>query len=77
MLPAKIEGNLCMHAQLDKNADITYMHANQKLKKAITIKSSIQIKFEFTIIFLMTRSSKQDHICLCLHEFFLNIYLKY
>ena len=47
MLPVKIEENLCMYAQPDKNADITYMHANQKLKKTITIKPSIQIKFEF------------------------------
>ena len=47
MLHVKIEGNLCMHAQPDKNADINYMHANQKLKKTITIKLSIQIKFEF------------------------------
>ena len=44
MLPTKIERNLCMHAQLDKNADIT---SNQKLKKVIIIKPSIQIKFEF------------------------------
>ena len=36
-----------MHVQPDKNGDITYMHANQKLKKIITIKPSIQIKFEF------------------------------
>ena len=37
--------NLLMHADLDKSADIIHMHVYLKLKKVITIKLSIQIKF--------------------------------
>ena len=34
-----------MHAEIDKIADVTYIHVNLKLKKLLTIKSNIQIKF--------------------------------
>ena len=36
-----------MHANVNKSADITHTHANFELKKTITIKLSIQIKFEY------------------------------
>ena len=39
-----------------------------KIKKTITIKPSIQIKFDCTNIFLMARYFKQDLSYLCLHD---------
>jgi hypothetical protein len=37
--------NMCIHTEVENNTNVTHVHANPKLKKAITIKPSIQIKF--------------------------------
>jgi len=55
-----------MHGSEDKIHDVTHMQ-REFVKKTINFKSCVQIKFQLHHYFFMTRSSKQDHIFLCLH----------
>ena len=48
-----------------------------QIKKVISIKRCIQIKFELYHSFLMTRSSKQDHIVYILHDILKKYFLQF
>ena len=62
-----------MHTE-DNNdmTSLTYI-GNSKLKKLYLLNREPKLNLDYTISFLITRYSKQDHTCLCLDNIFLNI----
>ena len=57
------------------DAHVTHMHTNSRIKKLQILNRASILNLGFTIIFLMTRSSKQDHTCLYLNNIFKNHFL--
>ena len=68
--------NLYMRAEVDNNGDVIHMRANSKLKKVITIKPNIQIKFGLYHYLSYDMIFKKDYTCLCLQDI-LKIIFKY
>jgi len=65
-----------MHAKVNKSGDITQMHAKLKLKKAITIKPSIQIKFEYYHYFSYDKIFKTRSHLPMFSRYFLKTFFK-
>jgi hypothetical protein len=64
----------CMHAKENNNDDLTHMHADLKLKKAINTKTSIQIKFRLHHYLSYDKIFKIRPHLLMLARYFLKIF---
>ena len=67
-----------MHAKEDRDDyidDVTHVHSNSKLKKAVDIKPCIQIKFElYHSLSYGKIFKKKDHTCLYFARYFKNLF---
>ena len=68
--------NSSIHAlRIIYDVDVNHMHINLEIKKLYILNRASILNLCCTIIFFMTRSSKQDHTCLYLHNIFKNYFL--